>query len=155
MHGTLSIRNDGENGNIDFKLNSKEQLGEYGIEPHQIKFKTFIKLNREANINFRPLEEITEVVLNKLKKYLRRLNVLLHLINLIFEFPSKLHDQHLVSKLNETTIQISQVEIQVVNETDLIQIVIVWPEEVSSGGVFFCFAFLANSFLCVSNRTRH
>ena len=67
MHGTLTIRDD-ENGSSDFKLNSKDQLMEYGIEPHQIKFKTFIKLNREANVNFISIEEITEVVFKNLKR---------------------------------------------------------------------------------------
>ena len=69
MHGTLIIQNNDENGNFDFKLNSKEQLMEYGIEPHQIKFKTYIKLNHEPNISFLSTEEITEVLYKKLERY--------------------------------------------------------------------------------------
>jgi len=70
MHGTLTIRNDDENGLYDFKFNSKEQLIEYGIEPHEIKFKTFIKLNREPNVNFISIEEIAEVVFKRLQRYI-------------------------------------------------------------------------------------
>lgn len=51
---------------------------------------------------------------------------------------SKLHDQHFISKPSETKIQISNVEICVQSDSDRepIQIVIVWPEEVSP--TFFC-----------------
>jgi len=48
-------------------------------------------------------------------------------------FCSKLHDQHLVTKLNETDIQISQVFIQAQtneNDRELKQIMLIWPEEV-------------------------
>jgi len=119
MHGTLTIRNDDENCSYDYKLNSKEKMIEYGIEPHQIKFKTFIKLHREPNVTFQSLEEIAAVVYKRLK--------------------NKLHDQHLVTKLNETEIQISQVLIQVqTNEEDrdLKQIVLLWPEEDDALGSF-------------------
>ena len=54
-------------------------------------------------------------------------------------FCSKLNDQHLVTKVNETKIQISQVliHVQVAEaEPDLKQIVIIWPEEDEALGSF-------------------
>ena len=68
LHGTLTIQYDDENGSQEFLLNSTQQFAEYGMEPHQIKFKTFIKLNREANVKYISLEEITDVIHNKLKR---------------------------------------------------------------------------------------
>lgn len=67
MHGTLTIY-DSENGESVMKLGSKDEFSAYGIEPHRIRFKTFIRLNCEPNTSFMPLEEITQVVFDKLKR---------------------------------------------------------------------------------------
>lgn len=66
MHGTLTIREDGDN--FEFKLNSTDKLNEFGIETYQIKYKTFIRFAREPNIAFLSLEEITEVIYTMLKR---------------------------------------------------------------------------------------
>lgn len=116
MHGTLTIREDGDN--FEFKLNSTDKLNEFGIETYQIKYKTFIRFAREPNIAFLSLEEITEVIYTMLK--------------------SKLHDQHFISKPSETKVQISNVEVCVQYDSDRepIQVAIIWPEEEEALGNF-------------------
>lgn len=107
MHGTLKI--DSNNSTL---LCSKDEFEQYGIKPFNITFKTYIKLEKEQS-DLLSTEEITQVIYEKLK--------------------SKLSDQHVISKPNETEVLISQVLIQVqpneYNQSNK-DIIIKWPEEV-------------------------
>ncbi|OTF80280.1 Endoribonuclease YSH1-like protein [Euroglyphus maynei] len=110
MHGTLKI----DSNNSSILLCSKDELEQYGIKPFNITFKTYIKLEKEQSDSLSS-EEITQVIYEKLKS------------------SEKLSDQHVISKLNETEVQISQVLIQVLpneNDQNSKDIIIKWPEEV-------------------------
>ncbi|XP_075584806.1 integrator complex subunit 11 [Dermatophagoides farinae] len=113
MHGTLKI--DSNNSTL---LCSKDEFEQYGIKPFNITFKTYIKLEKEQS-DLLSTEEITQVIYEKLK--------------------SKLSDQHVINKPNETEVLISQVLIQVqpneYNQSNK-DIIIKWPEEDEALGSF-------------------
>ena len=69
LHGTLTIRSEEDNGRQDYKLESKEKLAEFGIEPHQIMFKTYFKPQPDMKSKVISPEDIAAVIHSKLLGY--------------------------------------------------------------------------------------